>query len=151
MTTPTGQVAYFRVFPESTSRLHYRVRVFTSERALRAYLRSGDLSRSLGRYGRALCSSWQRVRLTAKGERLLPDMGEILLTTRWLGTEVLAHECTHAAVHWAQRIGLQPMSDETVVRRRKLASPEEERFCTGLGRMVRQLVSGLYARKLVTS
>lgn len=149
MSAPRGQLAYFRVFPEPTSRLHYRVRVFESTAALRKYLTRGRLPwrRSLGRYGRAMCSSWQRL----KGGKMSPDCGEILFVKAWLGMEVITHESTHAAVNWANRIKLTFDRDPIVRGRSKLASPDEERFCYGLGQLAKQIAARLYERKLLPS
>ncbi len=146
-----GELTAFNVYPErARSRLHYRVRVFKSERALKAYLRTGPLGRRLGRYGRAMCSSWRTVRtLKNKRTRVLQDMGELLFTVRCLGTEAITHECTHAALNWAERIRL-PMARINVRRgKTNYAGATEERFCYGLGQLTRQVVQGLYDRKVL--
>jgi hypothetical protein len=147
MIRPFGQVAAFRVFPESRSGLFYRVRLFDSERALGQYLRSDDIDRSAAYGARALCSRWTRTRTTANGRtRTMPDMGEILFVVRSLDAEVVSHEVGHAAIGWAQRIGIRPFGTGTDCQ---YAGPDEERYCYALGRMVLQVterVAALRAR-----
>jgi len=150
MTQPRGQLACFRIYPEAGSGLFYRVRVFQSERTLRHYLKSGPVARTLGHYGRAMCSNWLRIRIDESGrQRLQPDMGEILLTVRNLGTEVITHECTHAALNWSQRVGFDPFDSKQKRGRLVSASVGEERFCYGLGQMARQIAVQGYKRGLI--
>lgn len=72
-------------------------------------------------------------------------MGEILLVKGWVGTEVISHECTHAAFGWSRRIGLR-VSFESASGR---CSDDEERFCYGLGQMASQIGSQVWMRGLV--
>lgn len=144
-------LATFKVRPEpKQSRLFYYVRVFRSERALRRYLSRSPFPRVLGRYGRAMCSSFDAIKVLEDGrEYKTPEMGEILIPKARLGSEVISHECTHAALGWAQRIKLDPMTKPSRSQSGILAaSSAEERFCYGLGQMVRQLIAHGYRLKL---
>lgn len=149
MKHPVGQIAYFRVYPEpKRSRLHFKVRIFTSQRAMREYLRASELPRSLGRYGRAMCSTWDRVTV-GKTMRKHPEMGEMVFPVSHLGMEAIAHECTHAALGWAKRIALNPVVDGVPSRLGSRAcAVDEERFCYALGQMGRQISSQIWKRGL---
>jgi hypothetical protein len=147
-----GLLASFRVFPDpERSRLHFRVKVFRSNRAMRAYLSGRDVRGSLGRYGIALCTTWTRESYRGSRRRMCLDMGEITLAHPHLGTEVVAHECTHAAIQWAQRVGLQPLAEKVSTTRApgRMASADEERFCYGLGQMAAQIARQLWKRELI--
>jgi hypothetical protein len=139
-------LASFRIYPEPASALYFRVRVFASEAALALYVAADDLARPLPQGTRALCTRWTRDRRLANGRtRLLPDLGEILLTRGAIDAEVISHECTHAAIGWAQRVGLSPFREPHPA----CASPDEERFCYGVGRLTAQIVTTLTARALL--
>lgn len=146
MKEPAGQIARFRIYPEKTSRLYYDVRVFTSVRATRAYLRHSPIPRTLGRSGLAMCSTFTAMVVSPTGRRTLPKCGEIVFPVRALRAGVIAHECTHAALGWARRIGLQ-FTAETVTRR-GWVSPAEERFCYALGELNRQVAVQVWDRGL---
>lgn len=150
--TPHGQLARFRIYPEKgTSRLYFDVRVFASVVAIRRYLKHHELiPRAMGRYGVAMCSGWSEVYKTSG--HLTPRIGEILFCKRWFGAGVIAHECTHAAIFWAERIRLNPLEPKAPRRgtsRQRFAGPHEERFCYGLGDMVRQIAAQAWKRGLV--
>jgi hypothetical protein len=144
---PHGQLACFRIYPErGRSRLHFDVRIFQNIRAIRAYLKASRLpDRRLGRYGKALCSTYRIIR----ADHTLPVMGEILMPVRWLGAGLIAHECGHAALGWASRIQLNPVVDAVPRRGVLCASDTEERFCYGLGELNRQIIVQLWDRGLV--
>lgn len=152
MKIPAGQLAFFRIYPEKgKSRLYFDVRVFASVKAIRRYVKASDMpSRTLGRYGLAMCSSWIRIRIR-KGRlspRRLPDMGEILFPVRGLTAGVIAHECTHAALAWAARVGLNPVERKFARGDHLWASKAEERFCYGLGELNRQIAVVIWDKGL---
>jgi hypothetical protein len=143
MIRPQGQVACFRIFPESPRGLFYTVKLFATELAMRDYLIADDIDRSAAYGARALCSRWTRTRTTASGRtRTLPDMGEILFVVPRIDAEVVSHEVAHAAIGWAQRIGLHPFGSD---RHPQYAGPDEERYCYALGRMVLQVTERVAA------
>lgn len=147
-TTPAGQLAFYRVYPERGSRLHFRVRIFRSLRAMRRYLAADPFHRTLGRHGKAMCSTWTRHRVRrGRRSRITDEMGEIVIPRAWLGAGVIAHEATHAALGWARRIGLQGVLD--AAGRPGRVSDPEERFCRALGEISRQIAVGLYDRRIL--
>jgi hypothetical protein len=144
---PRGQLAYFRIYPERRSRLHYRVRVFASVAAIRRYLKASRVpQRRLGRRGLAMCSTYTMQRRRAGRWRTLPVMGEIVFPRRGLRAGVIAHECTHAALGWAARIGFTPIDTPATRRRHLWVSADEERFCYGVGEMNRQIAVQIWKR-----
>lgn len=143
MIRPPGQVACFRIFPEPTSRLFYRVRLFATPDAMRDYLIADDIDRTAAYGARALCSRWTRTRISASGRtRTVPEMGELLFVVRTIDHEVIAHEVGHAVIGWAQRIGLHPFATDATAQ---YASHDEERSCYALGRMVLQITQRVAA------
>jgi hypothetical protein len=140
---PSGQVACFRIYPESPRGLFYTVKLFATELAMREYLIADDIDRSAAYGARALCSRWTRTRTTGTGRtRTLPEMGEILFVAPLIDHEVISHEVAHAAIGWAQRIGIRPFATGTDCQ---YAGPDEERYCYALGRMVLQVTERVAA------
>ncbi len=132
--------ADFRIYPElGRSRLYYRVVVFQTRRALREYCAMNDWS--LGP-AQALCATYRRQREQGGRWRTTPEMGTIALHVGFMGVGCISHECTHAALGWAQRVGLDPTILSVPTSR--LVSREEERFCVGLGELVRQVSCSLF-------
>ncbi len=80
-----------------------------------------------------------------KPGRKKPICGEIACHRERLNLEVVTHEVAHVALGWARRIGL-------VIKDAGSAgphvSPEEERFCYAVGRMVNEFVWKLRRRKI---
>lgn len=158
MTTPRSpqdQIATFRIYPEPrASRLYYQVLVFTNVQAIRRYLRrSAYPDRRLGRHGVALCSNYEIRRLSSRGRfKPLPVCGEILFPRRRLRAGVIAHECAHAALGWARRIGLNVVQEPKARPRRggTCVSDAEERFCYALGELNRQVAIQVWDRQLDT-
>ena len=70
-------------------------------------------------------------------------MGEILFVLRSIDAEVISHEVGHAAIGWAQRIGLHPFG---IDRHPQYANADEERYCYALGRLVLQVTERVAAR-----
>lgn len=116
------------------SRLTFTVRVFESQHDLHAYLTQTDRQPQACR---AMTSTWRSVFCSPNGTwKLTPAMGEIILCQPYLGSEVLAHEATHAALAWARRT-------------RQNLDTDEEPFAYALGYIVRQLVTALRQRHLI--
>jgi hypothetical protein len=145
-----SEIATFRIYPEKrTSRLYFQVRVFSSVTAIRRYLKYSDLNRrTLGRYGLAMCSTFDVLKGKRGRWRKQPIMGEILFPVRGLRAGVIAHECTHAALGWARRIGLNPVSAAVKQGRCLVADANEERFCYALGELNRQIAIQIWERGL---
>jgi hypothetical protein len=144
---PTGQLAKFNVYPErGTSRLHYTVRIFSTVATARRWCRLTGRVGAISAHGKGLCSTWKKFAVVP-GAHASPQMGEIVLIKRWLGTEVICHESTHAAIGWLGRIGLlRALGAQTDGR---WVSPVEERFAYGLGQISRQIAAQCWHRKLV--
>ena len=154
--TPPRPLAKFRIYPEGHT-LYYRVCIFTTVQQMRTYLKEKDFpsinhSRILGRYGKAMCTSWMQIDFSGKGRpgRYRPILGEIVFAKRWFGAEVIAHECTHAAVAYARRRKFTPMSREGPRKRPNDVTNDEERFCKVLGWLVRQIATQGRKRKIIS-
>jgi hypothetical protein len=84
-----------------------------------------------------MTSTWKHhARTRSGGFRLTEHIGEISLACGYLGTEIIAHECAHAALGWHRRKRLDIDRDE-------------EAFAENLGYLARQVVAGLRRRGLI--
>ena len=139
-------IAEFRTFPEpSISGLYYTVKVFATLNELHTYVRRREMPARVGRSMGGIVTSWRRASFKRRQGRTLPEMGEIALAKNFLGSEILSHEATHAALGWARRIRLDP----TIGGVGPNVSDFEERFCYGLGKIMRGIVLALYDRRLL--
>ena len=71
-----------------------------------------------------------------------------MFPVRGMRAGVIAHECTHAALGWAKRIGLNPISAAVTRGGCLIADADEERFCYGLGELNRQIAVQIWERGL---
>lgn len=140
-------VKSFRIYPERSSGLYFKVSIFRTLEDLRRYGREAFHSPA----GRALgwCGGYSIRVLSGKGWTR-PIVGEILLAARHLRTGIISHECTHAAFRYADRRGFSVQfasirgyqyHDHPTGR---TVSGSEERFCLVQGELTRQIVNGLF-------
>ena len=144
MATPKGQIATWRIYPESRNGAFYTVRVFRTLGAMRRYATRIGHDSFARCAGAAICyrrELYTRGRFTCVSH----EWGEILLAVRRLTTRIIAHECSHAVVAWMQRQGFTLDLSDT-----GNASPGEERFAYAQGDLVSQLVAGCYHHQLLT-
>ncbi len=128
-------LAAFRARFRTKSPAYVTVRVFSTAAALRAYTEATYPNAPPGIYF-GLAMTWTR---------RVHDYGEILLSLQHLSAEVLAHECAHIALGYADRnsLTLQP-------RALGQATRAEEEFCSALGGLLAHVVAGLKAAGLRT-
>lgn len=91
-----------------------------------------------------ITSTWEHLRVGPDGaETRLDEMGQILLHQAAVGAGVVAHECTHAALAWARRVGLSiaPSLDGP-----QDAPEADERLCWVLGWLVSQFWTEYFRR-----
>ena len=133
-----ARVTCFRLYPEPGRSLFYHVRLFPTQDALRDYLRAdSDVDRSAAFGSRALCTRWMRTRTLPNGRtRTCPDLGELLFVVPLIDSEAISHECAHAAIWWARRVGISPFHIDASDTEHRFANADEERYCYALGRMV---------------
>ncbi len=123
----------FTVKPSPRSRLRWTVRVHPSATALRRAMRRR-------RPGQALAMHCPR-------RRPGRIAGDIHLAVGHLSTEIVTHECAHAALTWARRGRINPIGDppSDAYGKMPIACPEEV-FCYVLGYLSQQVTAGLKAR-----
>lgn len=127
-----------RVYPEHKS-LYYVVNVWRTKKDMYAHCRWAKST------FQGLCTTYEVIKGDGKGGwRLLPECGQVNLWKGRLGSAVVTHEFTHAALGWARRVGLEP---DNLLGHNGSADvhPEEERFCHALCEMVRQFIDRAYA------
>lgn len=134
---PVGQLAEFRVYPGRPSRLFYRVRLFTTLTALRGFLQHGPIPRRPHR-----CVAWTSCWAAGPPD----ELGEILFAARHLTVDIVSHECTHAALGWARRVGVDPTECRHQGHR---IVGDEERFCAAQDTLVGQIAQRLWTLGLI--
>jgi len=151
-------LAIIRLYPERRSRLYARVRVWPTVRAFQ------KARPDLGRDARGACTGHQWFRFSKRRRRKLGVFCTVELIIGWMGAGTMAHELTHAAIQWAERVGIVPakifanagnwgrfsVGPIPNLRTRKVlrADSSEERFCYALGEMYRQLNDRCHRQKL---
>ena len=127
----------FRAKPSRLGRIYFDVKIFSRVSEMKAYGRS--LEPPVHGHFDGLCRPVTIVSFRGKRQRTAPRMGEILLSAHALGVGVVAHECMHAALAWADR------------RRLTLKAAEhEELACYALTNLVRTIYNRIYRAGLIT-
>lgn len=132
-----------RVYPENRA-LYVTAYVWPTKRAMRDHGRRENGMR--GRY-QAYCQTFQKIRIYEDGrERTSPQIGHVHFALARMGTEIVTHEFTHAALGWARRVGWVPADDDGPRTNHSGGGLDrnEERFCHALGQMVQQFVTRAY-------
>lgn len=137
----------FRVYPKTASGLYFLVYVWRTKHGLRAAGRRHRLPRPDKMS--AFTTIYRIRRYRANDARTLPLCGEIHFCERWLSAEVISHECGHAALGWAERVGLIHGLLKRDERAPLMAGVEEEDFCQALGVMAQQCVTRFYKARIL--
>jgi hypothetical protein len=120
----------FRVYPtpdRGPKAPYFRVHVWPSRPAMWLHLDLCDI-----KHDRcvAICAGYEVQRRVHGRWRPIPCLGEIDLARTRCGVGVVAHECCHAALRFADRTGIDYRAG---------MRPHEERVCWALGNMTRQI------------
>lgn len=149
---------WFKVYPIPGERARIEVLVFRNLREMRRYGRYISIPPPHNYLG--ICHSFTRYTIREKGcqKRSVPHqiVCEIHLSKTRLGVGLISHECTHALFAWMRRKGYQvPFPGDAresgfasydrpeTIPPEYMASDQEERCCTALGEMMRQIMVGL--------
>lgn len=139
------------------SRLHFRVLIFKNSDQLQRYAvsQSSHSRRSLLStkgmsmpYTSRTYFSGADKRRTGRSSRTRPVCGSILFTDTYLNSMVIAHECAHAALAYAERRKFDPVDRGPETR--QSIQGGEERFCRVLGDLVGQVYWQLARRGYLT-
>lgn len=143
--------------PQTKSRLHFRVLIFKNSSELQHYAASQSThsrrsllstkGMSMPYTIRTYHSRRDRQRL-GRVSRTRPVCGDILFCDTYLNSMVIAHECAHAALAYAERRKFSPV-DRGPEDRRSIQGGEE-RFCRVLGDLVGQVYWQLARRGYLT-
>ncbi len=158
--TDRSRVVKFPVWPDRSRKkpYFYRVFVFGSRKAMEIYWKAH--TEKIGMTGSeaafnflAVTSTWTTLTIRiSKGKdgrrRWKQDncIGHMLFYRKRVGAGIVAHECTHAALRFAEVILKIPARDLYHARRGGRAPKNEERFCHAIGDLVSQFWCGFYAR-----
>jgi len=129
------------------SRLHYRVLIFKNATDLQreAAATHGHSLRRL-KHTKGLCSPFTlrsyRSKARGGGFHTKPICGAIRFTDTLLNSVVIAHECAHAALAYAERRGFRPHAHGDG----QFVADDEERYCKVLGDLVGQVYWQLMRR-----
>jgi hypothetical protein len=133
----------FKIYPRIGRRLHFLVQVFDTKWAMWAYCQANCMA-PISRQTKAVCHSFCRIDFRKnKKARINPEMGNIHFYQRGLETDVVAHECTHAAIFWLRRIIRKDLleigrASRLAGRASKFVDGPEELLCLATGNLLRQ-------------
>jgi hypothetical protein len=125
----------FRVYPEGRG-LHLDVIIWPTLTSMRRHL--------VASYPRRGMSKVLAVVLWPTDPADRPRRGHIAemhFNRRYLASDIIAHEATHAALAWARRAGISISESDGTID----ASPDEERFCYALGSITLQISEKAFA------
>lgn len=126
-----------RLYLEKRSGYYFVLRTFKTLGKMQTYLRkTGErgVENTL-----AMCR-YEKPELLKNGRRN-KELGEIVLNLRHLKTNIIAHECAHGAIFWAEHIGLPTFRK----RKSNSSNHHEERFCDAVGNLARQITNAHHA------
>lgn len=135
---PTGAwpARVFRISPDPATPYQVEVRVHRTQRHIHAEMKRLEGDDGGGDW-KGLCRTWSAPRLKVAAHRPRFLVARIYLNARDVQdrpSEIVSHECAHAAMGWARHRGAN-------LRR----MPGEEVMCYALGRLVAQANHHLYA------
>lgn len=120
----------FRAYCENRS-LYVEVRVYQDLKRMRRDLLKREGPGFSDAFG-AFCSM-EVVSYKSGKARKKPIIGTMYLLES-VGAGILSHECTHAALRWAERIGLGELDNSS-----GWSCHSEERFCWVVGNLVSKI------------
>lgn len=120
---------------------HFNLTVFPTLKEMRSYCKRvcGKKGTAyMGRNALAACHSWKRIDFSkGKKGRNNPEMGEVHLAQTRSDSEIVSHECAHAAFQYIRRKyrvnGLLTLKQ----KRGCFVNGMEEDYCLALGRLFR--------------
>ena len=127
-------LASARIYTSKRSRLYVTVYVWRTQKQIADYCRERYKEQAPANIA-GLFLGWTSA---------TPEFGEIHLVGRSITMEVVTHEATHAAIHYARRRGIEIGETETGI-----ASKEEELFCGVVGYLSGAISCFLYKVGLV--
>lgn len=135
--TPQPDPIRFKVYPEKKKRLFYWVYVWPDRDALveRSKTLYPDFGHNHETYG--FCSLVKVWKVGSDGRKRRDSRcGEINFFREHIGAGIVSHEMTHAALGWAQRVGV--MLEQYEDWSKSVVSDAEERYASAVGELVRQ-------------
>lgn len=136
----------FRVYPESVHSFWFDCTIYPTVDAMRKAIKrfNGNLT---GNDVRGMVNHFRDMR---KGKIITKRIGHIRLYRGDLSAEVLSHESAHAALHWAEWMGIN-VNDHSADATGFEMSQEsgEERFAYALGRICAQMSCMVWKHDLV--
>jgi len=146
MTKTTKTIATkFRVYPDAPDHknLYYMVYVGLDLKAMREHA-----SHYSGKKREKIEGFTITLRRLPNGPKMTKLCGEIHLHVDHLFADIVSHECTHAAIGWADRLGF--LKDVMGRQLGEGSVDAEERFCDAVGFMTEQCIGRMHKAKLVT-
>lgn len=134
----------FRVYPESRRGFYFEVRIYSTLKEMRDGLNKlcGNNS-TFFKDALAGVKGFQQKGWRNKGRLTWSKtLGVIAFNQQHIGTEVVSHESTHAAIAWMRAKELRLYADDYVT------DDNEERFCNAVGVIAKQIVAQCYKHNL---
>jgi hypothetical protein len=162
----TQKIIKFRIYPDSKHGLYFEVRIYPNLKTMRrACVRFGNpLNRGTDYYANAeAMTACHRAGYKSKrGGHVIWDkgIGVILFHRKQVNAETISHECTHAALRWAEERHLKltltfpprGLKEFEAYMKNKpktgAADEAEEDFAYAVGRMTNQIAAACLKHKL---
>ncbi len=110
--TPTPPFASFRVYPDKKRRFYFRVIVFSTIKQMHAFYREG-IHGWPGRRHTDFAAVTLPYECIVGSKESKREIGTILFHRTRVGTGVVSHEMTHAAVHFMKLKGADLNDDKS--------------------------------------
>lgn len=138
----------FRVYPESVHGFYFNVRIYRDQESMQKAAEYGGGKRKNFSNAAAVVRGLKRGRRTDRGIAWKKQLGTIYFYKDCVGTEVITHESTHAALRWAEEKKFNVVDRNGPDYIAGDACDNEERFCYALGKIAAQIASKCWAHKL---
>ncbi len=142
-------LAHFRIFPRlSLPRLvprglYFVVSVFKTKHAMLRFCRE-HCAHAWGTDMAAICHSFAIQRITKDSTQTLPCIGSIHMYKKRVTPQVIAHECTHAAMAWLRQVRKMDTLVFPIPENSSDVSSQDELLCQAVGDLCMQCNRKLY-------
>lgn len=139
----------FNIYPNSLKKdFYYKVYIWNAHKDFVKALRAqGSQEASKGNPG-AVCANYRKIKYVNGRLITSREIGALHFKRKKLWTEILVHECTHAALNYLRVKGID-VSDASSKNNVFTLDSGEESLCYAAGQLVSQLINKLWKKSLV--
>ena len=146
-------LAKFRIYTWR-SVLFYHVYIWKTLKDLRAEYDSNKNNKESSNGVEGFCRQVSRYKVIGNTHKITPKVGEIHLAVKYLTTDRITHECTHAAIKVLNRLSIDfnclsygNQKNEILIEKPSLNG--EEFLCYIVGSFSKQIVNRIYKLKFL--